>query len=52
LPATIGIITPSDSMAMIALSEMIERRFSIVGNVSGSRMLNITASSTVRMTRP
>ena len=34
MPATIGIIAASDRMAMIALSEMIERTFIIVGNVS------------------
>ena len=34
-----GSSPPSDRMAMIALSEMIERTLSRVGNVSGSRML-------------
>jgi hypothetical protein len=39
-PEAIGIIAASDSSAMIALSEMIERTFSMVGNVPGSRIEN------------
>ncbi len=37
---------------MIALSETIARRFSIVGNVFGSRIENSTIRNSVRMTRP
>ena len=46
------IIAASDRIAMIALSDRIERRFSSVGKVLGNRMLNSTISSTVRMTSP
>jgi hypothetical protein len=47
-PAAIGIMAPSDSSAMIALSEMIARRFSTVGKVLGSKIEKSTINKPVR----
>jgi len=51
-PAAIGIIAPSASIATVALSEMIARRFNMVGNVSGSKTEKSAISITVRITSP
>ena len=51
-PADMGIITPSDRIRMIALSEMIERRLRTVGKVLGRRIEKRTIRRTVRMTSP
>ena len=52
LPVTMGIIAASDSSAMMALSLTIDRRFSIVGKVSGSATEKAAISASVRIGRP
>ena len=52
LPVVIGIMAASESSAMMALSDTIERRFSMVGKVSGSASEKPAMSSSVRIGRP
>ena len=51
-PAIIGIMAASERMAMIALSPRIDRTFSMVGKVFGSRIENRMMSATMKIGSP